>query len=401
MLAFRMTRTTRSPIPARCMNSIDLKSVSKSFGPHQALSKLDLSVPVGEIVAILGPSGAGKTTMLRILAGLEKPCSGRVLFDGRDAVLLSPVERNVALVLQDYAVYPQLSVTENLKAALKRCGLSKSEVADRIAETLDWFHLSQYAQRRPAQLSGGQLQRVALAKAVVQRPELLLLDEPFSQLDMELREQLRELLLDLHARFPSTILFVTHDPLDAMRIASTVAILDAGRILTSGRCEEVYRQPISRTAANLISPLGINWLKFELIRQSESDDVTQLTTDKLLGLKGRSQVSAALTWHLSKSRVDLLLSRFDVDSRPKSVWLGIRPETVRLISSSEDRHGIHGLGIHGTVKNLQSLGFAQLATLIHEQVSIKILLTNTAVAPTGLLAVHIPEDELLWFADQP
>ncbi len=255
------------------MQSIRLKNISKSFGTTRALNDISLEIAHGKRLVLIGGSGAGKTTLLRVLAGLEQADGGTVSIGDVDITSTPAHQRGIAFLSQDYAVYPQLSVLKNLQAALDPLQLSKAERAERLEIAMTWFELGALADRRPAQLSGGQLQRAALAKALVRRPQVLILDEPFSQLDPMLREQSRQLILATTDEFAMSLIMVTHDAMDALRLADQLAVLERGKLIHYGSPEDVYRRPNSRQVAELLSPFGINEL--ELNRQSK---LTKLTS---------------------------------------------------------------------------------------------------------------------------
>ena len=242
------------------MIAIELRGLSKCYGQVNVLRRVDLQIAAGTRLALVGPSGAGKSTLLRIMAGLEESDAGQVLIDDQEVLRLRPERRGIALMSQDYALYPHMTVRRNLEAALLSLKLPRDQVTARCQECLHWFGIEQLATRLPGELSGGQAQRVALAKAVIRRPRLLLLDEPFSQLDGPLRDELRELLKQVVEHYQTTLVFVTHDALDALRLATHIAILHAGSVEQIGTPREVYRRPKSQAAAELLSPWGVNWL---------------------------------------------------------------------------------------------------------------------------------------------
>jgi ABC-type Fe3+/spermidine/putrescine transport system ATPase subunit len=224
----------------------------KQFGSFVAVDNLDIDLRPGEILALLGPSGCGKTTTLRMLAGLEQPTRGRIVFDGttfasvEDAVFLPPDKRNVGMVFQSYALWPHMSAFGNVSYPLRIRGVAPSEIRERVARILGMFGLANHASHAVHQLSGGQQQRVALARALIYEPRLMLFDEPFSNLDAQLRTQMRVELKALQKTFRMTGVFVTHDQIEALSIADRVAIMRNGRIEQIGRPEEVYDRPATR-----------------------------------------------------------------------------------------------------------------------------------------------------------
>jgi ABC-type Fe3+/spermidine/putrescine transport system ATPase subunit len=226
-----------------------VRGLAKAFGALRAVDGVDLEVREGEIFALLGPSGCGKTTLMRAVAGFERPDGGRVLLDGRDVTALPPHRRPVNLMFQSYALFPHMSVRDNVAYGLRREGRAEAEIRRRVGEMLDLVALSGEADRRPDQLSGGQRQRVALARALVKRPRLLLLDEPLGALDRKLRDQTRAELKRLRAELNLSFLIVTHDQDEALSMADRMAVMVKGRILQAGRPADLYERPTSRAVA--------------------------------------------------------------------------------------------------------------------------------------------------------
>jgi putrescine transport system ATP-binding protein len=236
---------------------VRLEGLTKRFGAVAAVDGVDLDVVGGELFALLGGSGCGKTTLLRLLAGFETPDAGRILIDGKDMTGVPPHLRPVNMMFQSYALFPHMNVAENVGYGLRREGVAKSEAAVRVADALTQVQLTDFAQRRPAQLSGGQRQRVALARALVKRPRLLLLDEPLAALDRKLREGTRFELVRLQEELGLTFIMVTHDQEEAMSMATRLAVMEAGRIVQTGSPREVYERPASRFIADFIGHANI------------------------------------------------------------------------------------------------------------------------------------------------
>jgi iron(III) transport system ATP-binding protein len=234
------------------MISIQVQQLTKRFGNVVALHGLDLGIRPGELFFLLGPSGCGKTTLLRCLAGFYLPEQGRILFGEEDVTQLAPHKRNTGMVFQSYALWPHMTVAENVAFGLEERKVPKDELRQRVAAALASVRMEAYADRKPNQLSGGQQQRVALARALVIRPRCLLLDEPLSNLDAKLRLEMRGEIRRVCKEFQLTTVYVTHDQKEALSIADRMAILDGGRILQVGTPREVYKRPHCRTVANFI-----------------------------------------------------------------------------------------------------------------------------------------------------
>src|SRR6516165_1497997 len=241
---------------------LELRDVGKRFGPLTAVRDVSFSVEKGEIIALLGPSGCGKTTTLRMIAGFLQPDEGRIRIAGCDMARVPPYERNIGLVFQDYALFPHLSVEQNIAYGLRQRGVEQNKVSVRVREMIDLVRLRGYEAQRPTLLSGGQQQRVALARAIAIAPELMLLDEPLSALDAKLRQELR---FELKRSLPTgrrTAIVVTHDQEEAMSLADRVIVMDGGRILQEGARTAVYSRPASREVAELIG--RANWFEGEI-----------------------------------------------------------------------------------------------------------------------------------------
>jgi putrescine transport system ATP-binding protein len=229
----------------------------KRFDEAVAVDEVSLSIGKGEIFALLGSSGCGKSTLLRMLAGFESPTSGRILLGGQDVAKFPPYERPMNMMFQSYALFPHLDIWENIAFGLKREGLPRDEIKQRVGEMLDLVQLGPYAKRKPHQLSGGQQQRVALARSLAKRPKLLLLDEPLGALDKKLREQTQFELVNIIEKVGVTCVMVTHDQEEAMTMANRIAIMSKGRVLQVGSPEEVYEHPASRFVADFIGNVNL------------------------------------------------------------------------------------------------------------------------------------------------
>ncbi|MEO7597844.1 MAG: ABC transporter ATP-binding protein [Opitutus sp.] len=234
------------------MISIEIQKLTKRFGSVTALHELDLRIEPGELFFLLGPSGCGKTTLLRSMAGFYIPEEGRILFGEEDVTRLAPHKRNTGMMFQSYALWPHMTVAENVAFGLEERKVSRDEIKRRVGEALESVRMATYADRRPNQLSGGQQQRVALARALVIRPRCLLLDEPLSNLDAKLRLEMRTEIRRVCKEFKLTTVYVTHDQKEALSISDRMAILESGRILQVGTPRQIYRRPARKTVAHFI-----------------------------------------------------------------------------------------------------------------------------------------------------
>ncbi|CDZ39954.1 ABC sorbitol/mannitol transporter, ATPase subunit [Neorhizobium galegae bv. officinalis] len=250
------------------MGSLQLKSIRKAFGPHEVLKGIDLEVQDGEFVIFVGPSGCGKSTLLRVIAGLEDATSGSVRIDGAEVINTPPAKRGIAMVFQSYALYPHLTVKDNMGLGLKQAGTEKAEIDTRVAKASGMLSLDPYLARRPAELSGGQRQRVAIGRAIVREPKLFLFDEPLSNLDAALRVQTRLEIAGLHRRLKATMIYVTHDQVEAMTLADKIVVLNAGAIEQIGSPMELYNKPANVFVAGFIGSPQMNFIPAEKLGQA-------------------------------------------------------------------------------------------------------------------------------------
>jgi sn-glycerol 3-phosphate transport system ATP-binding protein len=245
------------------MSSIALSGVTKSWGGSTALQGIDLTIAAGSFCVLLGPSGCGKSTTLRIIAGLESATSGRVLIDGRDVTDLPPAQRGIAMVFQNYALFPHLNVADNIGFGLSVRKVPVAEAARRLAEAAELLGLTPLLERKPGQLSGGQQQRVALARALVAQAKVCLMDEPLSNLDAQLRQEMRTELRQLQQRLGLTVVYVTHDQAEAMSMADQVVLLSKGRIEQAATPRVLYARPATTFAASFIGTPSMNLVRIE------------------------------------------------------------------------------------------------------------------------------------------
>ncbi len=312
------------------MADVRLVNVTKRFGKVVAVDNVSLEVRDGEFMVLLGPSGCGKTTTLRIIAGLEIPDTGRVYIGGVDVTELHPSERDVAMVFQNYALYPHMTVYENIAFPLRLRGYSEDEIRKRVAEVAEFLNIQHLLNRYPRQLSGGEQQRVALARAIVRHPKVFLMDEPLSNLDAKLRIYMRAELKRLQKELGVTTIYVTHDQAEAMTMADRIAVMNRGRILQVGTPKEVYEKPVDTFVAGFIGAPPMNFIDATLTRED----------DKLFVDTGEFKLDVT---HLK----DII----DPSYIGREVILGFRPEDVTVSTSPVPE------AIKGTVYVTEPLGF--------------------------------------------
>jgi multiple sugar transport system ATP-binding protein len=277
------------------MASVQVAGVSKRFGATPVLAETDLLIDDGEFVVIVGPSGCGKSTLLRLIAGLEVPTTGRILIGDRDVTDAAPADRGLAMVFQSYALYPHLSVAENIGFPLKVAKRPKAEITARVAEVAASLDLTALLARRPAALSGGQRQRVSIARAIVRQPAVLLLDEPLSNLDAELRGKMRHEFARLHGSLGATMIYVTHDQLEAMTLANRIVVMDAGRIEQVGSPLDLYAEPATLHVARAIGAPGMNFVPGTVESADADGACVRLSDGKEVRAARRAIVGQAVT----------------------------------------------------------------------------------------------------------
>jgi multiple sugar transport system ATP-binding protein len=251
------------------LGGIEWRDVSKRYGQNTVIPNFNLSVAAGEFIALLGPSGCGKSTLLRMLAGLEPVSSGRISIGGRDVTELAPGQRGIAMVFQQYALYPHMTVRDNMAFGLRNIRMDEAEIERRVAAAAQMLELQALLERKPVQLSGGQRQRVAIGRAVVKEPLAFLFDEPLSNLDAALRTRTRLELARLHKRLGATMLFVTHDQVEAMTLANRIAVMNQGRIEQFAAPMELYERPATRFVAGFVGSPSMNFLP---VRRAADDN---------------------------------------------------------------------------------------------------------------------------------
>ncbi len=311
------------------MASIELKGVTKQFGETVVIPGLDLAVQDGEFMVFVGPSGCGKSTMLRMIAGLETLSGGSIHIGGQDVSAKGPSQRGAAMVFQSYALYPHMTVEENMGFGLRMSGSSKTDTAKLVHETAERLQLTPLLQRYPKQLSGGQRQRVAIGRAIVRRPQVFLFDEPLSNLDASLRVQMRIELAKLHADLKTTMIYVTHDQTEAMTLGNRIAVFNQGRIEQVGAPMDLYRAPANTFVAQFLGSPKINLLAYTV-------DATQHT----MGFDAHNTLPCE-TLGLPVARAQ------------QAVQLAVRPEGVRLTAPGSP-------GLQGVVEFTEQLGDATI-----------------------------------------
>jgi putrescine transport system ATP-binding protein len=307
-----------------------IEGLSKSFGAFAVVDHLSLDIYQGEFFALLGPSGCGKTTLLRLVAGFEQASSGRILLDGVDLAPVPPHRRPVNMMFQNYALFPHLNVEANIAFGLKQEGLPRQEIAERVADMLALVKLENFGRRKPNELSGGQRQCVALARSLIKRPRVLLLDEPMAALDKKLRGETQFELMDLQRRLGLTFIIVTHDQSEAMTVADRIAVMDLGRPMQVAPPAEIYERPNSRWVADFVGDIN-------LFEGRVGDDSTSVEGTAL----GRVHVAAK------------------IDAEPgATVWLAVRPEKMRMapVEPSGSQQTERENGIAATIVDIGYLG---------------------------------------------
>ena len=309
---------------------IKVDGITKSFGGFTAVDQVDLEIFRGELFSLLGASGCGKTTLLRILAGLETPTSGKVWIDGVDITQMPAYERPVNMMFQSYALFPHMNVAQNVAYGLKRDGIPKEEIGQRVDQMLTMVELSGFAKRKPHQLSGGEQQRVALARALVKRPKVLLLDEPLAALDKRLREQTQYELMRIQEQLGVTFIVVTHDQQEAMTLSTRIAVMNEGRFIQVGPPTELYENPDNRFIASFIGSVNL----FAGRTLTRDDHLYTIALNK-----HDLQCQVEHTQHLNNG---------------SPIWVAVRPEKITISRTPVASEGLNQLT--GTVDDIAYTG---------------------------------------------
>lgn len=334
------------------MLKVELQGIRKCFGSKVIIPDLDLSIQSGEFLALVGPSGCGKSTLLRMIAGLEDADSGEIRMDGRRVNELGGKDRQVAMVFQNYALYPQMTVRDNLGFALRMARVERRERERRIEEIAEILGLAQLLDRKPAQLSGGQKQRVAMGRAMIRRPRVLLFDEPLSNLDAQLRIRMRAEIALLHRKVRSTVIYVTHDQGEAMTLADRIAVLNQGRVEQVGAPLDIYHEPATTFVASFIGTPPMNFLPSSFLPESVTGAGTRV---------------------------------------------GFRPESVRLLPAGEAGSALLAIG-PGRVQLLEPLGSVSYVHLrIGDQLVVAELRGGRGPSPGSEVTVAVDPSALFHF----
>ncbi|MTI19383.1 ABC transporter ATP-binding protein [Rhodobacteraceae bacterium RKSG542] len=345
------------------MGTIHLEGLEKWFGDNQVIKGVDLDINEGEFVIFVGPSGCGKSTLLRLISGLEEASRGTIVIDGKDVTALPPSGRGLAMVFQSYALYPHMSVRENMGFALKTAGLPKAERDEAVEEIARTLKLEDYLDRKPKELSGGQRQRVAIGRSIVREPAAFLFDEPLSNLDAALRVEMRFEIAKLHERLRSTMIYVTHDQVEAMTLADKIVVLQAGKIEQVGSPRDLYENPQNLFVAQFIGSPKMNVMPVS-------------TIDGTLKLKGQGTITPP------------------TPEAKAATQIGIRPEHIRL----GDKDGAH---VTGRVELVEYLGADQYLYVDAEGVGRLLMRLSglETVKQGSTVYLHFEESLVHYFAE--
>ncbi|MBY5386840.1 ABC transporter ATP-binding protein [Rhizobium leguminosarum] len=365
------------------MTSLELRQINKNYGAYHALRGIDLSVAQGEFIVMVGPSGCGKSTLLKTIAGLEEISSGQILINGRDVSKQEPGDRGIAMVFQSYALYPHMTVAENMGFGLRMAKRPKAEIEAAVARAAKILRITDQLEKRPKQLSGGQRQRVAIGRAITRSPDVFLFDEPLSNLDAALRTQMRVELSSLHAELGATMVYVTHDQVEAMTMASRIVVLNQGVIEQVGSPLELYRNPDNLFVAGFLGAPRMNFLG--------------VTVDEVSGRNITVSAPGLVP-------VTVELAEAAVLPKGASLTLGVRPENISMVAD-----GAQGGAINGAVRLVEHLGretilyvdAGNLRTIASESCTGNITVQLSYVAPFAAdqnVALKLDANELYLFS---
>ena len=348
------------------MSGVELSNVVKSFGEVKVIHGVSLDIAPGELVVLVGPSGCGKSTLLRMISGLEATTDGRITIGSVDVTDVDPADRGVAMVFQSYALYPHMTVRENIGFGLRMGGMPKADVAARVEEAARVLELSDLLDRKPKALSGGQRQRVAIGRAIVRQPQVFLFDEPLSNLDAELRVQMRLEIARLHQQLSATMIFVTHDQVEAMTLADRIVVLRAGRVEQIGTPIELYDDPNNQFVAGFIGSPRMNFLPAKVVSTGKGAAVVQLqgeeTGDLAVTLRSDSAVTVG--------------QEVTIGLRPEHVSMGTEGTarlavTVQMVEHLGGNSFVHAVTAAGDTLTVQEQGHAQFRAGAMAEVSLE------------------------------
>lgn len=338
------------------LTTLSIRNLTKRYGNLTALENFSLEIDSGEFMVLLGPSGCGKTTVLRCIAGLTDISSGEIYIGDEIVNKLPPKDRDVAMVFQNYSLYPHMNVYDNIAFPLKMRKTDKNQINDRVQEIASLLNINNLLKRRPKEISGGQMQRVALGRALVREPKVFLMDEPLSNLDAKLRTEMRIEIKKLQKKVAITTLYITHDQAEAMSMADNVAIMEAGKMLQLGSPQKVYNEPANQFVGSFIGNPPMNFLKFRVVR----DEYMFLKLDNGDSDKNDNK---------SMVQVPAVLSTIIDRTREENIVLGIRPKDITVLRNNE---GFDGLKLKGEVTYIELYGDDSVAELKLGQASLKI-----------------------------
>ncbi|HVJ00286.1 MAG TPA: sn-glycerol-3-phosphate ABC transporter ATP-binding protein UgpC [Sphingomonas sp.] len=352
------------------MADVRLTGVRKAFGDTEVLGGVDLAIPGGEFVVVVGPSGCGKSTLLRVIAGLEAADAGSVAIDGRAVDALPPAERGIAMVFQSYALYPHMSVRQNLAFALRMQRLPRAQIDAAVEAAAATLDLTPLLDRRPSQLSGGQRQRVAIGRAIVRKPQVFLFDEPLSNLDAALRVKMRYEFAALHRALGATMIYVTHDQVEAMTLANRIVVLNRGRIEQVGTPDDLYDRPATRFVAGFIGTPRMNFIAATLREAGSDRSVLELADGAPLEAPPLTGIAPGAP-----------------------VTVGIRPEHVADAGANARANACEG-----RVRFVESLGATRIAHLDMPGLAEPLLVaTDARPTPGATMAIALPPERLHLF----
>ncbi|MCP1144719.1 ABC transporter ATP-binding protein [Lysinibacillus endophyticus] len=356
------------------MKGVHLKQVTKSFGNVQAIKDLNLSIKPGEFFTFLGPSGCGKTTTLRMIAGFYYPTTGHIYFDEQNVTTLQPNKRNIGMVFQNYALFPHMTVDENIAFGLKVRKMPKKEIETKVNRIREIVHLGEYGHRKINELSGGQQQRVALARALVIEPDILLLDEPLSNLDAKLREETRFEIKRIQSELGVTTIYVTHDQTEAMAMSDRIMVMENGEVKQIGTPQEIYNRPVNRFVSNFIGESNTIEAKIETV---SADDITVQTKDGMR-LRGKKQNVSPL------AQLD----------REQTIYVSVRPELIQYGPGENE--------MVGTISFVEFTGLSAHYLVKMQNFTLKVMILNdgSPLKKVGeQIMLNIPSENLYFLGE--